>query len=128
MNSVGQIEKLYQTYKDKAHIYVIYIREAHPVGGKRRPPKQFQIADPKTLEERRRVAREFADEVKVSAPILVDTIDDQVEEAYAGWPDRIYILDKDLRIAHKGEPGPGGFQPSIKEAPAILEKLLRGSP
>ena len=103
---------------------MVYIREAHPVGGKRKPPKQFQIADPKTLEERRRVAQEFANEVKVSAPILVDTIDDETEDAYAGWPDRIYILDKNLKIVHKGQPGPGGFQPSIKAAPAILEKLL----
>jgi hypothetical protein len=104
---------------------VVYIREAHPVGGPRRPPEQFPIADPKTLAERERVAQEFADAVKLSVPILVDTIDDQVEQAYSGWPDRIYILDAHGKIIHKGAPGPGGFRPSITAAPAILDDLIR---
>jgi hypothetical protein len=104
---------------------VVYIREAHPVGGRRRPPEQFQIPDPKTLAERQRVAREFAEQVKLSVPILVDTIDDQVEKAYAGWPDRIYIIDRQGKIVHKGGPGPRGFQPSLKEAPRVLDQLLQ---
>jgi hypothetical protein len=70
------------------------------------------------------VAEEFAEEVKLSVPILVDTIDDEVERAYAGWPDRIYILDQQGKIVHKGEQGPRGLQPSVKEAPAVLDKLL----
>jgi type I thyroxine 5'-deiodinase len=101
---------------------VVYIREAHPVGGPRRPPEQFQIADPKTLEERQRVAEKFAAIVKLSVPIYVDTIDDQVEQAYSGWPDRIYVLDRNGKIVHKGQTGPGGFQPSLKEVPALLDK------
>jgi hypothetical protein len=72
------------------------------------------------------VARKFAEQLEVSIPILVDTIDDQVERAYAGWPDRIYILGADCRIAHKGEPGPGGFAPSVRQAPAVLDRLLSG--
>ena len=103
---------------------MIYIREAHPLGGPRGPPEQFQIADPKTLAERQQVAHDFAAKVKLSTPILVDTIDDQVENTYAGWPDRVYILDAQGKIAHKGAPGPSGFRPSITEAPAILDKLL----
>jgi hypothetical protein len=103
---------------------VIYIREAHPVGGPLRPPEQFQIPDPKTLEERQKVAEEFAAKVKLSVPILVDTIDDQVEKEYSGWPDRIYIVDQHGKIVHKGEPGPRGFQPSVQEAPSVLDKLM----
>jgi hypothetical protein len=106
---------------------VIYIREAHPVGGPRRPPPQFQITDPKTLAERQKVAEKFAATVKLSVPILVDTIDDEVERAYAGWPDRIYILDRDGKIVHKGDEGPRGFRPSLEEAPAILERLIGDS-
>jgi hypothetical protein len=114
----------YRSYKDRAQIYVMYIREAHPVGGPRPPPARFQIPDPKTLEERRRVAREFADEVKISVPILVDGIDDRVERAYAGWPDRIYIIDGGGKIIFKGEPGPGGFRPSLGQAPSVLDQVL----
>jgi hypothetical protein len=74
------------------------------------------------------VAEEFAAQVKLSIPILVDTIDDQVERAYAGWPDRIYIVDRQGKIVHKGESGPRGFQPSVKEAPSVLDKLLEKKP
>ena len=127
MSSVSSIEKLYRAYKDKAHIYVIYIREAHPLGGPLRTPPQFQITDPKTLAERQKVAEQFAEQVKLSVPILVDTIDDQVERAYAGWPDRVYILDRDGQIVHKGDEGPRGFKPSLEQAPGILDELLRAN-
>jgi hypothetical protein len=106
---------------------VIYIREAHPLGGPRRTPAEFPVADPKTLAERQAVAEKFAQTVKLQVPILVDTIDDQVEHAYAGWPDRIYILDAQGRIAFKGEPGPGGFAPAVKTVPGVLDKLLGGA-
>jgi hypothetical protein len=111
-------------YKDKAHIYVMYIREAHPTDGRAIKGNKFQITDPKTLEERRKAAREFAGQLKVTIPILVDTIDDQVDKTYAGWPDRIYIIDKEGKIAHKGDPGPRGFSPAVQAAPGVLDKLL----
>ena len=102
----------------------MYIREAHPTDGWALPKNKFQITDPKTEEERRKVAREFAAELKVSIPILVDTIDDKVESVYAGWPDRVYILDAAGRIVHKGATGPSGFTPSVVAAPGILDRLL----
>lgn len=80
------------------------------------------IEDPKTLEERRKVAREFAEQFKISLPILVDTLDDQAEKAFAAWPDRIYVLDAEGKIAYKGGPGPRGF--NVAEAAAVLAKLL----
>jgi hypothetical protein len=104
----------------------MYIREAHPVGGRLKPPDQFRITDPKTLEERRKVAQEFARQVKLSVPILVDTIDDQVEKAYAGWPDRLYVIDASGKVVLKAKPGPGGFMPAVKQAPEVLDKLLKG--
>lgn len=105
----------------------MYIREAHPTDGWALKKNKFEIRDPKTQEERQKVAREFAAQLKVSLPILVDTMDDKVETAYAGWPDRIYILDAQGKIAHKGAPGPSGFRPSVVAAPGILDKLLPAS-
>jgi hypothetical protein len=121
--SIGAIEKLYADYKDKAHIYVIYIREAHPTDGRPMAKNKFKIADPKSVEERRKVAKEFADQVKLSLPILVDTIDDQVNKAYAGWPDRLYVIDAQGKVALKGGVGPGGFRPAVQAAPGVLDKL-----
>jgi hypothetical protein len=104
----------------------MYIREAHPTDGRQAKANErdkILIKDPRTLEERQKVAKEFAEQFKVSLPILVDTIDDQVNKAYAGWPDRIYVIDAQGRIAYKGEPGPKGFK--VAEVPPVLERLLK---
>lgn len=103
---------------------MVYIREAHPSDGWAVPGNKFQLTDPKTLEERRKVAKEFTDRLKVSIPVLVDTIDDRLGKAYAGWPDRLYVLDAKGKVALKGAPGPLGFVPAVKGAPAVLDKLL----
>jgi hypothetical protein len=103
----------------------MYIREAHPTDGwqvQANVKENILIKDPKTLEERQQVAKEFASQFKVSLPILVDTLDDQVEKAYAGWPDRLYVIDAQGKIAYKGGPGPRGFQ--VSEIPPVLDKLL----
>jgi Ca2+-binding EF-hand superfamily protein len=49
-------------------------------------------------------------------------MDNAVEKAYAGWPDRIYIVGADGAIAYKGGPGPAGFRPH--EAEEALRRLL----
>lgn len=81
------------------------------------------IKDPTTDAERRKVAEDFAKQFKLKLPILVDSLDDKMEKAYAGWPDRLYVLDGNGKIAYRGEPGPRGFKPN--EIPAVLDKLLR---
>ena len=41
--------------------------------------------------------------------------DNQVNAAYAGWPDRFAIVDTDGKIAYYGEKGPKGFTPNEVE-------------
>ncbi len=122
MASVGQIEKLYATYKDKAHFFVVYINEAHPNERNNR----FEIDNPKSLEERQRVAREFAKQLKLTMPILVDTIDNQTDKVYAGWPDRVYVIDAKGVVALKGAIGPGGFLPAVRKSFDVLERMAQG--
>ena len=59
---------------------------------------------------------------KVSLPVLVDAIDDTVGKAYSGWPDRLYVIDAEGKLAYVGAPGPRGFRPA--EVPPVLKKLL----
>lgn len=125
MQAISSIEKLHESYKGRAHFFVIYIREAHPTDGWVVPNNKFLLKDPKSIEERQKAARDFANQMKLTLPILVDTLEDPVDKVYAGWPDRVYILDKAGKIVHKGATGPGGFGPSIREAPALLERLLK---
>ena len=49
-------------------------------------------------------------------------MDDKMEAAFAAWPDRIYVIDKDGKVAYKGKPGPGGFR--VGEAEEALKRLL----
>ena len=55
----------------------------------------------------------------IELPALVDGIDDTTESDYTGWPDRLYVIDAEGRVAYKSEPGPFGFRP------AAMEQALR---
>jgi hypothetical protein len=55
-------------------------------------------------------------------PVLVDRMDDAVSNAFAAWPERIYVVDANRRIAYTGGPGPFEFDPD--EAAEALEELL----
>lgn len=56
-------------------------------------------------------------------PALVDDVDDAVSVAYAAWPDRLYLVDGDGRIAYHGGRGPFGFDPDALER--SIERVLR---
>lgn len=104
--------------------YVVYIREAHPSDGWVTPGNQRQginIEDPKTLEKRAEVSKTACSLLKIKIPCLVDGMDDKVNKAYAGWPDRLYIVDLEGKIAVMGGQGPGGFKPSVASAQTWLE-------
>jgi hypothetical protein len=53
--------------------------------------------------------------LKLSVPTVIDKADNKVNAAYAGWPDRMYVVGVDGKIAYKGGPGPGGFKPAEVE-------------
>jgi hypothetical protein len=89
------------------------------------------FAQPKTLEERTDVAAKCCVALKMTIPLLVDDIDDPVGHAYSGMPDRLYLIDRDGRIAYKGGRGPFGFRPGeLDQAIALLlldEALAKGA-
>ena len=103
------------------------MREAHPDDGWQVPANKkdnLVFNDPTTIEERRNIAQEFAEQFEVTLPILVDTMDDKAEAAFAAWPDRIYVIDKNGKVAYKGKPGPFGYK--VDEAEGALKKTLSG--
>lgn len=111
---------------------MVYIREAHPVDGwwlgnglfkwllkLKRSKAALDVYDPKTMEERQRVAQRCADTLAYGIPTLVDEIDDQVNQTYAALPTRIYLVGLDGRVVYAAGPGPWGFKP------AELEQAIR---
>lgn len=80
----------------------------------------INVTQPKTTAERTRVAVECCESLKMSLPLLVDDIDDAVGRAYSGFPDRLYLIDRDGRVAYKGGRGPYGYKPRELEQTLIL--------
>ena len=72
--------------------------------------------DPRSDDEREQVAGSCVRKLGIRFPALIDGIDNTVERAYTGWPDRLFLIDRDGRIAFKTTPGPFGFDPSQLEA------------
>jgi hypothetical protein len=68
-------------------------------------------SQPQTISERTRVAETCAMGLKLSIPILVDSLDHEVETAFNGWPERLYMLDTAGRVVYQGGKGPYGFDP-----------------
>lgn len=73
-------------------------------------------AQPTTLAERLVIARDFVTRTGFVLPLHVDRIDGAANAAFAAWPERLYVVDAQGRIAYKGEPGPFGFDPDGLDA------------
>ena len=56
---------------------------------------------------------------------VIDVLDNTTEKAYTGWPDRIYLIDQNNRVAFKSKPGPFGFKP--EELEKALKKVTPAS-
>jgi hypothetical protein len=55
---------------------------------------------------------------------LIDGMDDATSAAYASFPDRLYMVGKDGKIAYAGGRGPRGFLPNeLEDAMRVALKL-----
>lgn len=128
MAQVGSLEKLYQTYKDRVDFMLVYIREAHPgsilsvpdgMGGTRLEV----LPQTSTVDERLKAVRQLIKLRKLTMPAVIDDEASTVKRAYASWPDRLYIVGVDGKIAYKGRPGPFGFR--VPEVEQWLEENIK---
>jgi hypothetical protein len=115
-------------YKDNPNvaIYLIYVREIHPVkepeeprAGK--PIGPSDITQHKNLDDRIMAASACREGLKLSLPILIDSMDGVVEKAYAGVPAATAIIDLNGNLIFHSH-GPTGVQP--KRAEKVIRELL----
>jgi hypothetical protein len=119
----GNIEKLYRRYKDRATFVMVYVREAHPTDGWRMESNDHVgavTAQPKSYDERVEVAQQCGRVLNLGFPMLVDTIDDAVGARYSGMPGRLYVLDRNGKVAFKSGRGPYLFKPAEMEQSLVL--------
>jgi hypothetical protein len=104
---------------------VVYILEAHPSDVWQMETNirdKVVFSSPKDEAERELVAGTCVRKLGIKFPAVVDTFSDATERAYTGWPDRMYLIDDQGKIAYKSRPGPFGFKP--EQLRAALERLL----
>jgi iodothyronine deiodinase-like protein len=103
----------------------VYVAEAHATDGwqmESNVEEEVLVANHVTIEDRFAAAREGVERLALTLPVLVDRMDDAVSNAFAAWPERIYVVDREGRIADVGGPGPFEFDPDA--AAAVIDELL----
>jgi len=114
---------MYQQFKGHAEFLTVYIREAHPQDEwqmKANVTDGTCYLQPRTLEDRVAIANDFVGRFQYPVPLAIDSIADIANRLYAGWPERLYVIDERGRIVYKGGLGPFNYHP--EEVHAWLEK------
>lgn len=108
------MQQIAEKHGARARFAIVYIKEAHPTD-------EWQVtsnekdgvcyAQPQTVDDRIRIARDFTEKCKVTIPMLADKMDNECERLYSAWPERIYVIGADGTILYKGGMGPFDFKP-----------------
>lgn len=120
-----RLNEIYDAYKNRIEFFVIYIREAHPSDGWQTPQNLYDeviYKAPTSDDERAEIAGSCQIGLDLKMPILIDSIDNQVEDKYITKPIRLFVIDRDGVITFNGAPGPRGFDPDKWEE-AIKEQI-----
>ena len=83
------------------------------------------VEEPSVARERHEVAKRCMTALALRPiPAVVDGMDNAVDRAYEAWPDRLFLVDREGRIAYRSGPGPFGFDPD-EFGEAIARELAR---
>ena len=118
---------MHHRFSDQVQFLTIYIKEAHPEDEWQMDSNEDQgvcYKQPTSLPQRVAIAKDFVERFEYDVPMVVDPMDDAAEEAYAGWPERLYVIDEAGSVAYKGGVGPFNFDPD--ELEAFLEARFPG--
>jgi len=106
---------LYQKYKDRVTFLLVYIREAHPDSILYVPTTDGGtqlgvVPQTSTAADRLKNLEVCVSLLQLTMPSIIDGDDNQVNRAYAAWPDRLYGIDRNGIVRFKSDPGPSGFR------------------
>src|SRR5215216_8123971 len=112
-------------YRGRVSFLAVYVKEAHPEDGwvlSENRDEDIAVVDPVGDAERESVALSCAVALRLNMPMAIDAVDNEVARVYGGWPDRLYLVGADGRVAYRGGEGPFGFKP--EELQAAIERAL----
>ena len=123
-----RLNEIYQTHKDDIEFFLIYIHEAHAANGWQTPQNLYEeiiYDEPTSDDERAEVGQACQIALELKLPILLDSIDNDVEKKYNSSPIRLYVIDEDGVLTFNGAQGPRGFDPDAWDE-AIKQRIAAG--
>ena len=120
-----RLDELAKSLGGKVKFFGVYIREAHAEGEDqviRNLDEKVIFEQPETADERAAIAATCMLRYNFSFPMLLDGMDNGAEHKYQSWPDRLYAIAPDGKIAYQGGMGPLYFD--VDEFELELKNLL----
>src|SRR5438477_345393 len=114
MAACRPLEELYQTYKERATFLLIYIAEAHP-GQLLALPREDGSTELRVIPQVMTEAESLTNlkglvrAWNLTIPAFIESPSNSVNEKYAAYPNRLYVIGVDGKVAFKGAPGPTGL-------------------
>ena len=118
-------EQLRKQFANRAEFLIVYTRESHPVGEwevERNKHARVLVEQPKTFEERKALARQAKQALRITIPIAIDSMDDKTAKDYGGFTTSAVVIGRDGTIV--------GYR-TYADAHAIkriLESAIAGKP
>jgi len=118
MASLAKFGALRTKFSELADFASVYIAEAHPVE-RANFTGNIAISTHEALEDRLEAARVLQTSMEgEDNTILVDSMEDVANKAYAALPERLYVI-LDGKVVLEGKTGPFGY--NIAEIESFLE-------
>ena len=109
MGEVSPINQLQAEFADHGfQFFTVYVREPHP---------GEHYGHHETMEQKLQYARDCRAQDRLATPLLVDDLEGSVHRLYGTFPNMIYVIDRDARIAYKA------MWTDHAEIRAVLENL-----
>ena len=121
-----RLDELAKSFGEAAKLFGVYIREAHADGEDqviRNLNEGVIFEQPQSADERAEVAAACMLRYHFSFPMLLDGMDNDAEDKYVSWPDRLYVIGRDGKIAYQGGLGPLYFD--VDEFEQALAQVVR---
>ena len=92
--SLNLIDQMYRHAAGKINCLLVYTQEAHP-----ELSDAAYMRNPKSPADRETAACDLSKQSRITMPVLVDTQDNRAATAFGAHPSRIYVLDRNGRVA-----------------------------
>jgi len=95
------LEQLKREFGNRATFFVVYTKEAHPKGEwdvERNRDEEIEVEQHKDLKAREAMAEKAKSTLKLTVPILLDSMDDAAANAYGLAPNSAVVIGKDLKV------------------------------